>query len=131
MIIYLDFDGTVVEHQYPIIGKHNPGSFEVIKKLQTAGHEIVLNTYRIEIDQDSFEEAMNYLNNSKIIAPITKYTTTKIHPFDWDLTAFINSQEIYIDDICKNIPLIDAEASIGKMVDWKEIDRLFKELSVY
>ena len=53
------------------------------------------------------------------------------HPFDWDLTAFINSQEIYIDDICKNIPLIDAEASIGKMVDWKEIDRLFKELSVY
>ena len=71
MIIYLDFDGTVVEHQYPIIGKHNPGSFEVIKKLQTAGHEIVLNTYRIEIDQDSFEEAMNYLNNSKIIAPIT------------------------------------------------------------
>ncbi len=131
MIIYLDFDGTVVEHQYPIIGKHNPGSFEVIKKLQDAGHEIVLNTYRIEIDRESFEDAMNYLNNSTLILPITKHTTEKIHPFEWDLTAFINLQEIYIDDICTNIPLIDAEASIGKMVDWKEVDRLFLEVGVY
>lgn len=131
MIIYLDFDGTVVEHQYPIIGKHNPGSFEVIKKLQDAGHEIVLNTYRVEIDTESFDEAMSYLNNSKIISPITKYTTEKIHPFEWDLVAYINSNEIYIDDICPNIPLIDADASLGKMVNWKEVDQLFLDAGVY
>ena len=131
MIIYLDFDGTVVEHQYPIIGKHNPGSFEVIKKLQNAGHEIVLNTYRVEIDVDSLDEAMNYLNSSNFISSITKYTTEKIHPLEWDLTSFINLKEIFIDDICQNIPLINAEASIGKMVDWKEVDHLFLELGIY
>ena len=31
MIIYLDFDGTVVEHAYPENGELNPGSFETIQ----------------------------------------------------------------------------------------------------
>ena len=131
MIIYLDFDGTVVEHQFPIIGEHNPGSFEVIKKLQSAGHVIVLNTYRIEINVESLDDAMNYLNNSKAISPITKHTTEKIHPLDWDIESFINLNEIFIDDICKNIPLINAVKSKGKMVDWNEIDRIFLKNGVY
>ena len=131
MIIYLDFDGTIVEHQFPIIGKHNPGSFEVIHKLQTAGHEIILNTYRIEIDIASLEESLIYLNSSNIIAPIHKYTNHKIHPAEWDIEAFIKKEIIYIDDISKNIPLIDAEASIGKMVNWNEIDQIFIKNGVY
>ena len=42
--IYLDFDGTCVEHRYPEIGKYNFGAIEVIEKLQQAGHNIILNT---------------------------------------------------------------------------------------
>ena len=74
---------------------------------------------------------MNYLNSSKVIYTFNKYTSEKIHPFEWDLVAYINSQEIYIDDIYNKIPLIDTEDSIGKMVDWKEINRLFLETSIY
>ena len=33
MIIYLDFDGTVVEHAYPQIGANNPDALKVIRRL--------------------------------------------------------------------------------------------------
>jgi hypothetical protein len=39
--------------------------------------------------------------------------------------------EIFIEDICKNIPLINAVKSKGKMVDWNEIDRIFLKNGVY
>lgn len=126
MIIYLDFDGTVVEHQYPIIGRYNKGSLELVRKLQDAGHEIVLNTYRIEIKDNSFEESMSYLNDSKIIHPITKYTDVKIHPLDWNLDAAIELGELFIDDIAKGIPLIPAVYSNTKMVDWDTIENELK-----
>ncbi|MEN9968378.1 MAG: hypothetical protein RIR94_552, partial [Bacteroidota bacterium] len=44
MTIYLDFDGTVVEHAYPQIGAPNPHALRVIGKLQAAGHQFILNT---------------------------------------------------------------------------------------
>lgn len=30
--IYVDFDGTIVEHEYPKIGKENKHCFEVMRK---------------------------------------------------------------------------------------------------
>ncbi len=74
---------------------------------------------------------MDFLNKLNFISSITKYTTEKTHPLEWDLTSFINLKEIFIDDICQNIPLINAEATIGKMVDWKDVDRLFLEFGIY
>lgn len=57
MKIYLDFDGTVVEHAYPRIGRDNFGCVEIIRRLQDAGHEIVLNTYRADCANGSLEAA--------------------------------------------------------------------------
>ena len=51
MQIFLVFDGKVVEH-YPLIGAYNPCCKEVISKLQQAGHDEILNTYRVEIDDE-------------------------------------------------------------------------------
>ena len=34
MIIAVDFDGTIVEHKYPAIGKEIPFAIETLKKLQ-------------------------------------------------------------------------------------------------
>ena len=61
MVIYLDFDGTVVEHQYPIIGQPNPNCFEVLDKLIKAGHKIILNTMRVEFQDGTLEEAISYV----------------------------------------------------------------------
>jgi len=59
MNIYLDFDGTVVEHDYPCIGRLNPNALEVIKRLQDAGHNIILNTMRVEFKDGTMKEALD------------------------------------------------------------------------
>ena len=61
MLIQLDFDGTVVEFDYPKIGLLNEGSIEVVNKLRNAGHEIVLNTYRADLNDGTLEEAHVFL----------------------------------------------------------------------
>lgn len=45
-LIAVDFDGTIVEHQFPAIGQPMPGAFEVMRALQQAGHKLVLSTCR-------------------------------------------------------------------------------------
>lgn len=42
MIIAVDFDGTIVEHKYPEIGKELPFAIETLKKLQEEQHRIIL-----------------------------------------------------------------------------------------
>ena len=37
MIIAVDFDGTIVEHKYPEIGRELPFAIETLKKLLMAG----------------------------------------------------------------------------------------------
>jgi hypothetical protein len=46
MIIAVDFDGTICDHEYPEIGKPKEGAFETLKDLQKAGHQIILWTCR-------------------------------------------------------------------------------------
>lgn len=46
MKIAVDFDGTIVTHKYPAIGKEIPFAFQTLKLLQQKGHLLVLWTYR-------------------------------------------------------------------------------------
>ena len=46
MIIAVDFDGTIVKHKYPLIGKEIPFAIKTLKLLQQNGHKIILWTYR-------------------------------------------------------------------------------------
>ena len=41
MKIAVDFDGTIVEHDYPRIGKINLFAFETLKQLQKEGHDLI------------------------------------------------------------------------------------------
>ncbi len=144
MTIFLDFDGTVVEHAYPKIGRANFGCIEVIKKLQDAGHRIILNTYRADLNDGTLEEAQSLLNDKYWmilkdrdqfetfeLKSITEFTTKKIHPhpFNWD--SILKSDELYIDDIAQGIPLKPAAMVKGNMVDWDELDKQFFENGLY
>jgi len=42
MIIAVDFDGTIVEHEYPKIGKEIPFAIDTLKKLQEEQHILIL-----------------------------------------------------------------------------------------
>lgn len=131
MKIYLDFDGTVVEHQYPALGLPNEGCFEVLKKLQSAGHEIILNTYRANISKDALLLAIMYLNQNKIIHPIKNIAPKKIAPKPWNWDYFKKHDLIYIDDICEGIPLKPAKNAEYDIVDWKKLDKEFLGNGVY
>src|SRR5690554_666319 len=44
-LIAVDFDGTIVEDDYPSIGRPIIFAFETMKKLQEKGHRLILWTY--------------------------------------------------------------------------------------
>ena len=138
MLIYLDFDGTVVEHQYPIIGEPNPNCFEVLDKVIKAGHKIILNTMRVEFQDGTLEEAISYIQKGlfKIDPKHTpnfklEHTLEKIHPPEWNWDRHLKEECIYIDDICKGTPMRDNIIKFGQMVDWSALDPQFKEFGIY
>ena len=46
MIIAVDFDGTIVEHKYPAIGRELPFAIETLRKLQSERHKLILWTVK-------------------------------------------------------------------------------------
>ena len=126
MKVYLDFDGTVVEHKYPEIGDYNPGAFDVVKKLIEAGHDVILNTYRVELSRESLHDAMNYVLSGLGLENM-KFTTAKKHPVEWDFNLFREIDEIYIDDCGKNHPLRRDVVAI----DWNIVNLEFELNGMY
>lgn len=59
MIIAIDFDGTIVEHRFPEIGKEKEGAIESLKKLKELGHRLILWTCR---DGQYLVDAIKWLN---------------------------------------------------------------------
>jgi hypothetical protein len=141
MKIYLDFDGTVVEHDYPRIGRNNYGCMEVIKKLQNAGNEVILNSYRSECDDGTLEQALKYLNENSWmffkdkdndLDKIENFTIEKIIPPAWNWEYIKENNEIFIDDIASGIPLKPCcMIENSMMVDWDELDKQFIENGIY
>ncbi|MBL0330065.1 MAG: hypothetical protein IPP64_11765 [Bacteroidetes bacterium] len=136
MKIYLDFDGTVVEHQYPAIGQCNDGCFDIIEKLYNAGHEIILNTMRVEFSNGTLQEAIEFINRAMKNLNISqidsfKNTDHKYEPTKWDWDLHINSGRIFIDDVCEGIPLKNSITTSRKMVDWDKLDLEFIEHGIY
>lgn len=57
MVIAIDFDGTIVEHRYPSIGRELPFAFETLNKLKEEGHRLILWTVR---EGRLLDEAVNF-----------------------------------------------------------------------
>jgi len=129
MRIYLDFDGTVVEHHFPAIGAENPNAIKVISMLQLAGHDLILNTYRADIDLSYVHEALNFLNSHpNLYKPIETFLPKKLDPKNFNLENAKACNQLYIDDVAKGIPMRRNEAlEYGMMVDWVALEKLLKK----
>lgn len=64
MVIAVDFDGTIVEHRYPSIGKEIPFAIETLKQLMADGHQLVLWTVR---EGKHLEEAVAYCRERGVV----------------------------------------------------------------
>ena len=56
MVIAVDFDGTIVEHKYPKIGKEKPFAIATLKRLQNEGHRIALCTVNANYSDEQQDE---------------------------------------------------------------------------
>ncbi len=105
MIIAVDFDGTIVEHKYPAIGRIRPFAFETLKALQTKNHQLILWSHRAARE---LEEAVTFCREQGL----EFYAVNKNCPEeDWnenDSRKIL--ADIYIDD-----------RNLGGILSWGEI----------
>ena len=91
--IAVDFDGTIVEHAYPRIGKEMLFAFDTLKALQRKGHKLILWTFR---EGDTLIEAVEHCRQNGI----EFYAVNKSFPeedFDLSISRKINA-DLFIDD---------------------------------
>jgi hypothetical protein len=112
MIIAVDFDGTIVEHRFPEIGKNIPNSFKVLKKLQTEGHILILWTYR---SGEELDQAVKYCKKNRLEFHAVNKN------FDDEDFDFTYSRKIYAD------LFIDDRNLLG-LPDWDTIYKLVNEM---
>ena len=104
-IIAVDFDGTIVEHKYPAIGKEMLFAFATLRELQKKGHRLILWTIRTG---DLLQEAVDYCkkNGVEFYAVNANYPEEII---DQNTSRKLNA-DVFIDD-----------RSVGGFVGWSEV----------
>ena len=113
MNICVDFDGTVVTHEYPEIGKPVPKALEVLKELIAEGHTITLFTMR---SGEPLDQAANYLRENGVpLYGINENPTQK----KWTQSPKAYGH-LYIDDAAVGCPLI-LKFHRKPVVDWDSI----------
>ena len=63
LTIAVDFDGTIVENDYPKIGKPMMFAFETLKEFHKEGHRLILWTYR---HGDELKAAVDYCKKNGV-----------------------------------------------------------------
>lgn len=124
MIIAIDFDGTVVKHDYPNVGEAVPGAISALHELVANGHSLILFTMR---SGARLEDAINWFEKNGIRLWGIQYNPNQ--------TKWTSSNkcyaEIYIDDAALGIPLM-RDVCMGDQVgrpyvDWVSARRLLAE----
>lgn len=116
-IIAVDFDGTIVTHEYPKIGKEIPFATETLKMLAKGNHRLILWTVR---EGELLQEAIDWCEKRGVIfwAVNKNYPEEKIdnNPhYSRKLTA-----DYFIDD-----------RGIGGLPDWGEIYQIISSQTSY
>ena len=111
MVIAVDFDGTIVEHEYPKIGRPIPFAIETLLQLQQDGHILILWTVR---DGSLLQEAVDYCKNKGLHF----YAANKNYPEEDSLTVSRKlTADLFIDD-----------RNLGGLPDWGVIYHAIKAM---
>ncbi len=108
--IAVDFDGTIVEHRYPDIGKEIMFAIETLIQLQKVGYQLILWTYRSSKELD---EAVEFCRGRGL----EFYAVNKNYPeevFDESISRKVLA-DYYIDD--RNLGGLPEWGVIWQMLD--------------
>lgn len=117
MIIGVDFDGTLVRHEYPEIGAPLPGAVDTLRALTAAGHRLILWTMR---SGETLDAAVAWCRDQGI-----EFFGVNSNPDQhWSTSpkAYCN---LYIDDAALGCPILHGEPRAR--VDWQGVVRLLIE----
>ena len=120
MYIGIDFDGTIVEHCYPEIGKPVPGAFKWMKEFQAAGAKLILWTMRSDDPKNgnTLTDAVEFCRKHGI-----EFFGVNINPTQHTWTSSRKAYcHVYIDDAAFGCPLKESPRMGGRpMVDWDSV----------
>ena len=141
MTINLDFDGTVVTHAFPHVGK-DIGAVLVLKALTDAGHQLILFTMRsdrkekgaeiqdptiMDVTGNFLTDAVNWFKENDI--PLYGIQTNPTQS-TWT-TSPKSYAEIMIDDSALGCPLsFDSTLSHRPFVDWVKVAEMLNEMGL-
>lgn len=114
MIVGVDFDGTVVTHEYPEIGR-DIGATPVLEELISKGHKLVLNTMR---SGEELKHAVQWFDTRGI--PLFGVNVNPEQK-SWTSSPKVYAH-LYIDDAALGIPLIYEQPR--PYVDWKVVRQM-------
>lgn len=123
--IGIDFDGTVVTHMYPEVGK-DIGAVPVLKKLVDNGNKLILFTMR-DSRNGTLQDAINWFKENGIELYGVNTNPTQA---EWTDSPKPHCN-IYIDDAGLATPTKFDEESGREYVDWKKVAELLKEKGVF
>jgi hypothetical protein len=117
MYIAIDFDGTVVTHEYPDIGR-DIGAVPVLKGLAGKGHFLILNTMR---SGRELTAAVAWFERNGI--PLYGVNVNPGQK-EWTDSPKVYAH-LYIDDAALGVPLLsDPGMSERPYVDWRRVREL-------
>ena len=118
--IAVDFDGTIVEHEYPLIGKEKLFAFLTLKELEKMGARLILWTFRAGKELD---EAVEFCRKNGI----EFYAVNKNYPeevFDETVSRKVDA-DIYIDD--KNVGGFPGWSEVWQLINPFELQQIEAE----
>lgn len=117
MIIAVDFDGTIVEHKYPEIGREIPFAIETLKMLIEDRHQLILWSVR---EGELLEEAVNWCKERGV----EFYAVNRDYPEEKKENNNHFSRKLKAD-------LFIDDRNVGGLPDWGEIYRIIRENKSY
>jgi hypothetical protein len=130
MDIVIDFDGTVVTHDYPRVGK-DIGAVPVLKKLVAAGHNLILFTMRCDgilpgngdKEVTFLTDAVNWFNDNEI--PLYG---VQINPSQHEWTTSSKAYgQLIIDDAAAGCPMsYDPLLSRRQFINWTRMEEILR-----
>lgn len=120
MKIAVDFDGTIVAHEFPEIGAPVPGALDTLRWLRENGHELYLWTMR---SGETLQAAVDWLAGNGITFHAVNQNPTQ---HTWTASPKLYAQ-IYIDDAALGCPLRENPKMGGRpYVDWDAVRRILE-----
>lgn len=121
-VIAIDFDGTIVTHEYPYVGKPVRLAKEVIKMLLDNGHRCFLYTMR---DGSELMDAIEYCQDNELQMWGWNESPEQFSESPKQYATF------YIDDAAVGCPLLyDPKVSRRPFVNWVAVARYFERLGL-